>query len=212
MEILGYCIRVDAIEGYLEKIKALEYVTDYQSIISVKHMGKEKTNPHYHLVIKTNVKQQTLRVRMKKVFSEGKGNGHLSVKVWDGDDKAVSYLFHEDLQAPLVVRKCISDEYLEKAKQQCERIQCKVTLAKDKASYKLEEIVLEHFKKEGEDRPDRCLIAQQILLTAWRSDKYAPNDWLLKSMVHRIQFKLCNGNDKMEEDLAYWLASKVFRD
>lgn len=208
MDVLGYCVRIDAIDGYLDKIRMLELVDEYKSIIGVKHMGKEKTNPHYHLVIKTNVKQQALRVRFKKIFDQGKGNGHLSIKVWDGDEKAVSYLFHEDINSPLIIRKNVSDEYLSKAKQLCSEIKGKVEDAKERAAYKLEDIVFDYFKGS---RPDEREVAQRILLTAWRSDKYAPNDWLLKAMTGKIMFRLQEGDDESEEQLAAAYVSKIFR-
>lgn len=33
---------------------------------------------------------QAFRVRFKKIFTEGKGNGHMAIKAWDGDMDACS--------------------------------------------------------------------------------------------------------------------------
>lgn len=66
MDYNGFCVRVQAIDGYASKILSLVLVKDYESIVSMKHVGKTKSNPHYHLVIKTQVKDQAFRVRMKK--------------------------------------------------------------------------------------------------------------------------------------------------
>lgn len=61
--------------------------------------------PHYHmcLVLKDGKCRDTIAKWMKDVgFTLGKGNKHHSVKMWDGDEKALAYMFHEKKQ--VVVR------------------------------------------------------------------------------------------------------------
>lgn len=106
----GYFVRIDEHEAYAEIIKNLSEIhPDFHRIFAMRHVGKFKENPHFHLVITTVIKLQTFRVRMKKLFTKGTGNGHMSIKVWDGDEKALSYLFHEE-DPYIIVQYGYSDE------------------------------------------------------------------------------------------------------
>lgn len=216
MDTLGYCIRVDALDGYADRLMPLTLCEDYKSIIAIKHVGTTKENPHYHLVIRTNVLQQAFRVRMRKIFDQGKGNGHMSIKPWDGNNDAISYLFHEDENAKILVQHNISDETINLAKQRNRQVQQLVQASKDKASWKLEDISYEYFSQQWKPHPNNpttpteSTIGQHIIVTALRLGKYVPQPWLVKAMVQRIQFKLLNGNDEAEEEFAMRLSRQIF--
>jgi len=209
MDTHGYCVRVDAIDGYGAKLPMLQLCEDYKSLIAVKHMGNKGENPHYHFVVRTDVAQQAFRVRMRKIFDQGKGNGHMSLKSWDGDIDAVSYLFHEDENTTLLVQYNISDEYVAQAKERNRQVVAMVQASKTKASWHLEEIVYDQFK--GSSRvPDESIIGQQLILAALRNGKYAPQAWHVRAMTQRIQFKLLNGSEELEEDYAMRLSRQIF--
>lgn len=93
----GFFVRVNEHEGYEEKLKLLEEHPDYIRLLAVRHVGKFKENRHFHFAVNTvpELKPQTFRVRMKTIFDAGKGNAHMSIKPWDGSEKALSYMFHE---------------------------------------------------------------------------------------------------------------------
>lgn len=207
MDYQGYCVRVDALDGYAERIRMLPAVTDYEAIIGAEHQGSTKKNPHYHLVVKTKVKDQAFRVRMKKVFDKGKGNAHMGIKPWDGSIKAISYLFHEDENAPLVVRHNVTDETISAARALNQQVQREVAQAKERASWKLEDEVFKMF--EGQS-PDADTIAKRIILVALRSGRYMPNDYLLRAMVTKISFRLLNGDVDAEEAFAERLVHSIF--
>lgn len=206
MEYNGYLVRVNAYDGYAEKIAMLKLVADYEAIVAVKHQGSTKENPHYHIVIKTQVKDQAFRVRMKKVFDQGKGNAHMSIKTWDGNIDAIAYLFHEDDEAQLVIQHNVSNETIEKARERNRQVQVKIEQAKDRASWRLEEEVFLMVQPGA----SADYIARTIILTALRKDKYVPNDYLLKAMVTKIQFKLLNGDVSKEEEFADGIVQWVF--
>lgn len=208
MDTYGYCVRVDALEGYAEKIRMLQICEDYRSIVAVRHKGRGGENPHYHLVIRTQVKSQAFRVRLKKIFDQGKGNGHMSIKPWDGCNDAISYMFHEDDNAELLIQHNVSDETIVEARQRNEQVQREIAKAKERASWKLIDEVYEQFK--GKDTPYDVDIAKAIVLTAFRSGKYVPNDFLVKSMVRQIQFRLLEGDVTKEEAYAEYIADKIF--
>lgn len=211
MEMLGYCVRVDAREGYAEKIRMLPTCTDYLSIVSVKHKGTKGENPHYHLVIRTGIRQQAFRVRLKKIFDQGKGNGHMSIKPWDGCIDAISYLFHEDESAELLVCHNVSDETIAQARSRNAEVQREMEKAKERASWTLEEQVYNHYVGQDMDWISDEQVATELILIAFRSGKYMPNDYLLKAMVRRVRFRLLGGDVTLEEQYARSLAENIFR-
>jgi len=215
MDAHGFCVRIDARDGYLDKINALKMCADYLSIVGVLHKGATNENPHYHLVVRTVVKDQAFRVRMKKIFDQGKGNGHMSIKPWDGCNDAISYFFHEDRDAILVIQHNVSDQTIAEARERNDQVQRDVEKAKQRASWRLEDEVYEQLQKEGV--PRRALyqgidvqIAKKLILTALRLGRYVPNDFLLRAMVRRIRFRLLDGDDDQEEQFALAIAQNLF--
>jgi len=210
MEYNGYCVRVQALDGYAEKLRMLSSCADYTSIVAIQHKGGSGENSHYHAVVRTAVKDQAFRVRLKKVFDLGKGNSHMSIKTWDGSIDAISYLFHEQPDQVLLVQYNVSDETIEKARARNIEVQQKVASAKERASYKIEEelMVLYLARKV---KPDLLTISTDIILYALRHDKYVPNDFLLKAMAYKIQFRLIDGDLNDEIKFAKLYTSRVFR-
>lgn len=219
MDTHGYCVRVDALDGYSDKLPMLRACEDYKSIIAVKHMGNKGENPHFHLVVRTQVASQAFRVRMRKIFDQGKGNGHMSIKPWDGNNDAISYLFHEDENTTILVQHNISDETVTQAKERNRAVTAMVVASKTKASWLLEEIVFEQIKNRAPSRyvapgaldiPSEATIGQQLILAALRNGKYVPQPWHIRAMTQRIQFKLLNGFEEAEEDFAMRLSRQIF--
>jgi len=223
MDYIGYCVRVDALEGYADKLPMLQSHTDFESIVAVRHKGATKENPHYHLVIKTNIKDQAFRVRLRKIFDQGKGNGHMSIKPWDGKREAISYLFHEDPDAVLVVQYNISDETIAQARILNREITQMVLDAKTKAAWRAEEIVYDEIEQARSSSPfanrswpaaagklTDTMIGARLLLTCLRTGKYTPQPWLIRAMTERIQFKLLNGEPEPEEEFALRLSRQIF--
>lgn len=210
MEYHGYCVRVQALEGYAEKIRMLTANEDYKSIVSMKHKGSAGENPHYHLVVSTQIKDQAFRVRLKKIFNEGSGNQHMSIKTWDGNIDAISYLFHEDPEGQLLLQHNVSDDTIDKARARNKEVLAKVVTAKERASWKIEEEIYQQYVN-NKQKPDLLMISKDIVLFALRHDKYVPNDFLLKAMAHKIQFRMLNGDQKGEELFAVAYIADVYR-
>jgi len=209
MDYTGYCVRVDALDGYADKLPMLKSCQDYKSMVAVRHNGTTKENPHYHLVIQTTVAAQAFRVRMRKIFDQGKGNGHMSIKPWDGCIDAISYLFHEDENAVLLVQHNVSDETVAQAKARNKEVAALVQASKSKAAWQLEGIVLEQAKRSATPWSE-ATIGQQLILTALRAGKYVPQPWHIRAMTQRIQFTLLNGEMEAEEDFAMRLSRQIF--
>lgn len=210
MNFEGYCVRIQAMDGYAERMKALTLTSDYLAMVAVRHRGSSGENEHYHMVVKTQIKDQAFRVRMRKVFDKGKGNGHMSIKPWDGNIDALSYLFHEDEEARLLVQHNVTDETIDKARSRNREVQEKMEKAKSRASWTIEQELLEEYIKTKR-LPGLHEIAKDIVLHALRKDKYVPNDFLLKAMSSKIQFKLLNGDQNDEEKFAREYVARVYR-
>lgn len=210
MEYYGYCVRIQALEDYGSKILLLPQFADYESIVGIKHRGKGGENQHYHLVVATKVRDQAFRVRLRKIFDQGKGNEHMSIKAWDGKIDAIAYLFHEDPEGPLHIQYNVSDKTIEEARVMNREVLEKVAIAKEKASWKIEEELYLHYKMTDQTPGIYC-ITRDIVLYALRHDKYVPNDFLLKAMAYKLQFRLFDGDQTAEETFANTYVSRVFR-
>jgi len=180
----------------------------YEYMVAVKHQGSKGENPHYHMVIRTDIEQQTFRKRMKKNFPDGKGNAHMSIKGWDGNDKALSYLFHEettDKDAELIVIKGITSERLEFFRTMNLDVQEKIKEAKTKSAHLLWENAYNYFKSQKSEYVKQFShdeIAKYMILDALRHDKYVPQAWLLKAMTFKVLFMLQEGHVRNEEATA----------
>jgi len=206
-------VRIQAYDGYAEKIRALTFCEDYTGLLAVRHGGLKGENPHYHIVVRTTLQEQTFRKRMKVLFPDGKGNKHMSIVPWDGNDKALSYLFHEDPDVAVIIRKGITDDHEARLRAQNKEILAQVKTAKQKASWTLEEDAYTYFTEFKKTRPAVRIslidIGEYIILHALRSGKYMPQPWLLKSMAIKVQFRLLEGHEGNEEAFAAALAINI---
>jgi len=212
MESQGFCVRLDLYEGTLDKISAFIFREEFEQYIAVRHEGdKDDPNPHVHLVIRSVEEVKKFRDRLRKTFTtkNHKGNAVYTCKQWDGRDDALSYLFHEEgigepgkfVPAEIISSKGLTENDIERYRTVSHKIQALVQDSKAKASWRLEEDAMEHFKKLPQNRYtpfDEREIAEYIIRTALVSNKYMPTDWLLKSMVTRVQFNLCQGDPGKE--------------
>lgn len=186
--MIGYFVRIDYKEEYVALIKGLAEDSDFNKVLFVYHTGEGQENPHWHGCIGTSLKDSTMRKRMKRIFTLGKGNGHMSIKPWETDG-AVSYMFHEN-GAPITVCKGFDDSEIVKARVANDKIQEEVKKAKDKASWKLEEQAYEKLVARKKEYYSEMEIGMTIVELALTGDKYVPNDWLLRAMVTKLQYKL----------------------
>lgn len=93
-----YFIRIQEYFGYARHIKELFSDETFREVVAVKHTGKTRDNPHFHIIVKTHLKRPALRARLVKVFSLGKGNQHMSIKpIQEGEyQNTIQYMFHEE--------------------------------------------------------------------------------------------------------------------
>lgn len=207
----GYAIRIQAYEGYLDKLKAMAQA--YNWICAISHKGdKKEPNPHYHIVIKSTLEDGTIRKRLKVLFDKGKGNEHMSLKKWDGNLKAISYLFHEDPDGELLISRGLTEEYILQARNLNKMTLVEVAKAKGKASWTLEEDVIKELEREGKtfQHITNWDIARRMYLIALRNGKYPPTKWTCIGMTQRVMFHFAEGKPDLENDLAQRFAADVF--
>lgn len=207
MDTIGFFIRVQAYESYEEKIKLLHLTSDYKSVFAVRHKGKKGENEHYHIIISTRVQPQAFRVRMKKIFDKGKGNEHMSIKRFDGNEDTYAYCFHEDV-AEIIVREGISDELIARARERNEAVQKQVTEAKEKASWTLEEDCINYFK-EWSHIPTEREVADRLVRIAFDRNKYVPNPYLARQIISNVRFKLCDGDLTKEDAVVRSIVDRI---
>jgi len=141
-----FCVRINLYDGYEARIKEFySRAESYPKVFIGFHIGKTGENPHYHIVHTTDkpITVSTLRKRFKPVFTKGKGNGHISIKEWDGKIDAISYVYHEDQHLVPTVLHGFTDEEISQAKQVNAEHQEKI---KETTPLKVLELVCERLK------------------------------------------------------------------
>lgn len=201
----GYFLRLNDQDGYKQRLLTFFESLDYTRVVCLRHDGdREDPHSHYHAVIETKVKKQAMRVRLKTAFPEGKGNGHLSLKDWDGSIDAVAYMFHEDVEH-LVCSKGCEENYLSKARARCTAVKAAVVEAKERASHHLIDMCYESF--HDSEYPNDLEIAIRVLELAFRNDKHIPTKFQMLNYIQRIQWKLCRGDDISQTRLIHDIAA-----
>lgn len=181
-----YAIRIDDRQDYIEKIKELENNERLTKILCVKHKGVKGENIHYHLAVNTDYKNQALRKELKKQFDKGKGNGHMSLKEWDGNKKALSYMFHEE-EAGIIIMKDYNNNDIEEFKRTNNDIQKSL---KENGTNAIVSKVVGRAAESGKWRhshEDICFLIWDILK---ENGEWFPNKYQLERWVMKVQAEL----------------------
>ena len=64
-----FALRIQALDGYDTIMKEVFTTDRFPRHIRVHHTGKKGDNPHYHLLICTDYKQQALRAELKNTLN-----------------------------------------------------------------------------------------------------------------------------------------------
>ena len=204
-----YFIRINEYPGYAELINGLAESTRFPLFLVIKHDGSTKENPHFHLVLSTIQKVATLRAYLKTIFKEGRGNAHMSIKKWDGNERAIQYLYHEQ-DCAVVHSKGFTPEFLTE-----QRTKAKLfTATKSKYTTNLYDCVIEQIYQNDDNLGD--LINEhkwdhrRICMLIWdcckSQDKSYPNKFLLESLIRKVQATL---SQKGLKNLPNWKDQKL---
>lgn len=188
----GYFVRLNDQDGYRERLLEFFGSLDYPQVVCLRHNGdRNDPHSHYHFTVATTVKPQAFRVRLKTAFPEGKGNGHMSIKPWDGSHDANSYMFHEQ-EEHVVCIKGYGENYLSFIRAQSERIKKEVEKAKDKAAWKLVDLTVEALKEHAD--PHEREIGRTMLRLAFERGKHIPTKFQFRSYLLEVQWRLTHGD------------------
>lgn len=202
-------IRVDGPWEHLKlKSKDVKGWIDYSGCIIGYHNGdKEVPNPHLHmcLMLRSELQKQSLDTRVKKLFGVAKGG--YSSKVWDGNlgRGAVSYLLH-DPKGEIDDSIGLTPDQWASLKLTNEVIQEEITKAKEKASHKVIDYVLEKITESGE-KWDAERIYLQIIKGVWNRMFYDPGDFQLQKYIDEILIRQCEN----ENELTAYAYSRMMR-
>lgn len=142
-------VRLDGPEEHLrQKCGDLSRSLDTVAMIAAFHKGKRGEHPHCHMCIETQseIQKQSFADRLKKMFGITERSQY-ALDVWDGNrgQGAVSYLFHE-AEEVILANKGFSDQEIVDARKANQAVQAMVSVNKEKASVKLVERALDHFR------------------------------------------------------------------
>lgn len=186
---MDYVLRLQALDGYQAKFQTV-FGDRFSRIIAAHHTGKKRDNPHYHFCFTTDYRKDALRKYLKKHFDLATGNKHLSLKEWDGNPKACSYLFHEGCDTPIFNRG-FSEQDIKDFKDMNDLIQSnmiKPNMIVDKC--------VEHFKHGNEHKminlPDKKDIFTYMMGVYKHNGEWLPNKFQAERVINKIRSELCD--------------------
>lgn len=191
-------IRVTAPWEHIQsKIADIRGQIDYQGLMIGYHHGDKKGAPHAHLCLslKVELQKQSVDVRYKKLF-DVKG-AQYSSKPWDGDVKAMSYLYH-DANGRVDNFMGLDEKEIEGLRSLNIEIQKVVKTNKERASNRVVDYILKMVEDEKatyEEWP-RERIGKEILLAVAHGQFYDPGDFQLEKYINEIELKICLSDRK----------------
>lgn len=192
---MDYVLRLQALDGYHAKFDEV-FGDRFSRVLCVHHLGKKRDNPHYHFCLTTDYKSDALRKYLKGHFSLAKGNKHLSLKSWDGNPKACSYLFHEGTE-PIIARGFTPGQLTE-FQETNDLIQSKMVkpnMIVDKC--------IEHFNELRGNRvlwiPGKREIFYKIMALYRHNGEWLPNKFQAERLINKVRSDFID--DKAEHSL-----------
>ena len=196
----SYVLRIDDREGYRNIITsyanesegAFKMFKRFSKFIVCIHSGKTGENTHYHFAIVTDYKLQALRAQLKLIFDKGKGNGHMSLKSWDDNPKAISYMFHEGEDC-IVVNKGFTPKEIEDAKTVCKDIKEAV---KANSPNNICKVIVDKLLEKNIDSNNKRMICFHIWDHLQEKGDWFPNKFQLERWISMIQCLMvqCSSN------------------
>lgn len=189
----NFFIRINEQPGYQDRLTELSTMSRFPIFLAIKHQGLKKENPHFHIILQTLQKLGTFRTYLKTKFTEGKGNGHMSIKSWDGNERAIQYLYHEE-DCVVLHSKGFTEGFLDEQKIKAQ----KFTEEKKTYTDSLYEYVMWDILNNGElsdiidehQKWSHQRIAYKIWDTCKSQKKTYPNKFLLERMIQKVQAEL----------------------
>ena len=217
MDDLGmdhYSIRltIDHNDASIEKLTT--FVKKYRVFLVTGHSDKSES-PHYHLYVKTSLKNQALRKRIKVSFPECIGNKGYSIKKLDELrlDEHLRYLCRDE--EPGVVMSTFNEEtiqeYHDDYYQQQKEFKLKVKTISKGISFEIIKFIEDNPDIIEPNNPQNCEVLgrEQKKIRAYepheiavfvfeyyiRNKNMLPSKWIFKSMVDTVYMRCSSEND-----------------
>lgn len=157
-------------------------------------------------------KLQAIRKFLKTIFTSGSGNGHLSIKPWDGCVKTIQYCFHEK-DCDVISQKGYTDKFITAQRENA------LTYEMNKQSYSksLSDTILKiisetDLKYYNGNTNKHKYITYLIWDTCKQESVRFPNKYLIQSIIEYVQCKLTDNTEVLQtyEDLKNQWYSTMF--
>jgi len=178
---MDYVLRLQALDGYSSKFDEV-FGDRFSRVLCVHHTGRNKNNPHYHFCLTTDYKKDALRKYLKTNFDLARGNKHLSLKDWDGCEKACSYLFHEGTEA--LMTKGFTETQITEYKEMDTLIQSKMV----KPNMIVDRAV--DLLSEARGNPDKRTIFDVIFKIYVDNGEWLPNKFQWERVINKVRLDL----------------------
>lgn len=184
-------------EHIKDKLSTIQGWIDFSGMMVGLHHGDKQGAPHGHIAIrlKSELQKQSADVRFKKLFDVA--GRQYSSKPWDGNIKALSYLYH-DKKGEVINHMNLSDKEIDDIKSLNEEIQKVVEVNKGRSSHK----VVDYVMGQANEGWSRYEIGQCILRAVAQGLFYDPGDFVLERYINEIELRLNNGKEGLEEVIA----------
>lgn len=189
-------VRITAPHEHCEnKLRDVKGWIDYEASMVGFHIGGKTGKPHIHIALKmkTELQKQSIDARFKKLF-DVKGADYSS-KIWDGDNKALSYMYHDE-GGRVISDLGLSEAEIADLKRMNAIVQEQVKVAKEKASYKCVEYVLEKIRESGYTWT-AYEIGWCIQQAIYSGRIHEPGDYQLERFINEILCKQCTSEDEL---------------
>lgn len=178
---MDYVLRLQALDGYQAKFDTV-FGDRFTRVLCVHHTGRKGDNPHYHFCFTCDYRKDALRKYLKGYFDLATGNKHLSLKDWDGDTKACSYLFHEGTTE--LISKGFTQDEIDMFKADNDIVQAKMVKAPT-----IVKMCVEYFK-EKERIPDKREIFTHMIKLYRKNGEWIPNKFQADRLLTKIRSDL----------------------
>lgn len=193
----NWYIRVTGPHEFLrQKLPELQASIGYSGMfVGLHNPDGNDENPHCHIALKMSIElqKQSLDTRIKKIFAVS--GAQYSSKVWDGDTRALSYMYHEE-KAEIINKLGLSDTELDELRRTNTIVQKQVELAKEKASHK----ILDYALSKCNPAMSRFEIGEVILRAVMHGLFHHPGPYRLVNYILETELLLHKDSHKDEQN------------
>lgn len=170
------------------KVQELKESIDIEKMAIGYHTGKRTAKEHIHIAIKLRkvVQQQSINKRLKTLF--GVSGADYSSKIWDGSNKVISYLYHDDKGKVEFHNMEFTQIEIDEIKRVHETYKEIVNQAKTKASNRIPDQILDEIKESGKTWTTEQILTR-ILTGVSRGEIRHPGDQLIIRYTQEIQIR-----------------------